>query len=184
MIRLWRLIMLMRPYALLFFLSGLFLSGTAVAYWKSEILPIDKGGNRAVLIYYADTDRGTKSMGPALEELAKSEQIAILKTLTIHDLVKDEAFQKEVFEQLDKITPDALRAAKRSAGNMHNPKMEALHGDFSKAILATPTVAAISEALANHGLKVSRAEFEKLEFYSKGASHRFRCGLWLAIAAR
>jgi hypothetical protein len=76
-----------------------FLSGTAVADWKAEIVPMginNRDGDRSVLIYSADAERGTHSIGLALEGLAKSGHIAILQTLTIHDLVNDETFQKEL----------------------------------------------------------------------------------------
>jgi hypothetical protein len=170
-------------YFCITYLAVVVLSSSAYADWKAEIVPIgiNNKNKRSVLVYYADAYRGTKSIGTALEGLAKSGNISILQTMTVHDLIEDEAFQKETFGQLEKIAPDALRAAKRSAGNMHNPKMKALSGDFAKAVLTTPTVSAISAALATYGFKVLQVESEKLEFHLTEEGHQFRCFLWLFV---
>ncbi len=138
-------------------------------------------GDQYILIYHPDADRGTKTIAEAVEKLAKAGHVAALQTLTVHDLVKDETFQQEIFEQLERNAPQALGAAKQSAGNIHNPKMTALHADFERAVMGTPTVTEFAKALAAQGMKISRPSFEKLELQKKEQGLKFRCALWLSV---
>ncbi len=136
---------------------------------------------RYVLIYHSEPDQGTRSFDQAIENLTQNADLAALQTLVLHQLVGEPRFQTEVFDQLEKIAPETLGAATRSSGNMHNPKMRDLHADFSKAVLTTPTIAAIATSLAEHKMKISRPSFEKLELYSADETRRFNCALWLSI---
>jgi hypothetical protein len=159
------------------------ITGSGLAGWEAtEVVPKETGvkGDRYVLIYHPDTDRGTKSIGKAIDNLSQAGHVYALQTLAIHGLIQDETFQKEVFEQLEKIAPELLAAATRSAGNMHNPKMTALRADFARAVMGTPTVTAFATALAAHGMKISRPSFEKLELHKKDQGHVFSCALWLS----
>ena len=158
-------------------------SSSAMADWGVTALPKMSGldAERYVLIYHADAERGTRSIGEAVGDLAKAGHIVALRTLTLHDLVQDETFQKELFEQLEKIAKEGLDAARRSAGNMHNPKMTALHADFARAVMGTPTVTAFAAALAPHGMKISGPSFEKLELHKENQGHRLWCFLWLSV---
>ena len=158
-------------------------SSSAIAGWDAQVVPKVSGGegDRYVLIYHSDVDRGTKSIGKAADDLAKAGHIAVLQTLTLHDLVQDKTFQKEIFEQIEKIAPEPLGAAKQSAGNMHNTKMTGLHADFAKAVMSTPTVTAFATALSAHGMRISQPSFEKLELRKKDQGHEFRCFLWLSV---
>jgi hypothetical protein len=158
------------------------LLSTAKARWEAEDIAsqFQVDGARYVLCYHADGDRAAESLGKILPALAESGKLSFIHTLTIHDLVKDGTFQKEVFEQLEKIAPETLAAARRSAGNMHNPKMEALRDAFGKAVLQTPTVTALSAVFAAHGMKISKASFEKLELENEHGL-RFRCMLWMIV---
>ena len=161
----------------------MFASGSAIAGWDAKMVPKtpEVAGDRYVLIYHTDADRGTKTIGDAVDKLAKSGHVAALQTLTVHDLVQDETFQMELFEQLEKNAPQALDAARKSAGNIHNPKMTALHADFARAVMGTPTVTELAKALAAHGLKISRPSFEKLELQKTARKPRFACALWLSV---
>jgi len=160
-----------------------FASGSSIAGWDAKVVPKtpEVVGEHYVLIYHPDADRGTKMIGEAVEKLAKAGHVAALQTLTLHDLVQDETFQKEIFEQLDKNAPNTLDAAKHSAGNMHNPKMTALHADFARAVMGTPTVTEFTKALAAQGMKITRPSFEKLELQKKDQDTKFRCFLWLSV---
>ena len=155
----------------------------AIAGWEAKMVPKTSGvdGDRYVLIYQSDGDRGTKSISQAVDSLAKAGHIAALQTLTLHELVQDQTFQKEVFDQLEKIAPESLGAAKKSSGNMHNPKMTALHADFSRAVLNTPTITDFATALAAHGMKISRPSFEKLELRKIDHGFGFSCFLWMSV---
>lgn len=161
----------------------LYASSSAIAKWDAKLIPKTSKaiGDRFVLIYHPDADRGTKTIGDAVDKLAKAGHIAALQTLTVHDLVQDETFQQEVIEQLEKNAPQAFGAAKRSAGNMHNPTMVALHADFERAVMTTPTVTTLAKALASHGMKISRPSFEKLELKKKDQGIKFKCALWLSV---
>ena len=155
----------------------------AIAGWDTKVVPKMTGvdGDRYVMIYETDADRGTKTIATSLDTLSRDGHLSALLTLTIHKLVQDETFQREVFQQMETIAPGTLKAARRSAGNMHNPKMIALHDTFTKAVMATPTVVALNQALGKHHMKVARPSFEKLELHRKGGSETFWCFLWLSV---
>lgn len=158
-------------------------SRLAFAGWETKFVPKLHGvdGDRYVLIYQSDADRGTKSMARSIETLSKAGHLSSLQTLTIHQLVEDATFQRELFEQMERIAPEELKAARLSAGNLHNPKMTALHTGFSQAVMATPTVTALNQALGKHRMKIVRPSFEKLELHKKNQSETFRCFLWLTV---
>ncbi|HQW28593.1 MAG TPA: hypothetical protein PK529_05380 [Verrucomicrobiales bacterium] len=153
------------------------------AGWETEVVPKLAGvdGDRYVMIYQSDADRGTNSLVDSIERLSSAGHLSALSTLTIHQLVEDATFQREVFEQMERIAPEALKAARRSAGNMHNPRMTALHGCFSQAVMATPTVTALNQALGKHRMKIVRPSFEKLELHRKDQTEIFWCFLWLTV---
>lgn len=158
-------------------------SRLASAGWETNVVPkltrVD--GDRYVMIYQPDADRGNKAFARSIETLSSAGHLSSLQTLTIHKLVEDATFQREVFEQMERIAPEKLKAARRSAGNMHNPKMTALHECFSQAVMATPTVTALNQALGKHRMKIVRPSFEKLELHKKGQKETFRCFLWLTV---
>lgn len=158
-------------------------SRLAFAGWESTSVPKLPGvnGDRYVLIYHSDADRGTKSIAASIETLSSAGHLSSLQTLTIHHLVEDATFQREVFEQMERIAPEVLNAARHSAGNMHNPRMTALHTSFSQAVMATQTVTALNQALGKHRMKIVRPSFEKLELHKKNQTETFRCFLWLTV---
>ena len=158
-------------------------SRLAFAGWETNVVPKLTGvdGDRYVMIYQADADRGTKSIAGSIETLSSAGYLSSLQTLTIHQLVEDATFQREVFEQMERIAPEELMAARRSAGNMHTPQMTALHECSSQAVIATQTVTALNQALGKHRMKIVRPSFEKLELHKKDQAETFRCFLWLTV---
>jgi len=97
----------------------------AFAGWETNVVPKIRGvdGDGYVMIYQSDADRGTKSIAGPIETLSSAGHLSSLQTLTVHQLVEDATFQRELFEQMERIAPEELKAARRSAGNMHNPKI-------------------------------------------------------------
>ncbi|WP_395742119.1 hypothetical protein [Prosthecobacter sp.] len=164
-------------------LSALMVGGPlAKADWEiKDASTFSVDGGRYVMIYKPDAGRGAKSMADSLKTLSNAGHLQSLRTLTLHELVSDATFQREVFEQMERIAPDALKAARRSAGNMHNPKMIALHKPFAQAVMATATVAALNEALGKHRMRIVRPSFEKLALYRKDQVETWMCFLWLEV---
>ena len=154
---------------------------SARADWDTRTVQIEKGADSYVMIYRSDSERGTKSISTELDALSRTGKITKLRTLSIHALVDDDTFQKEIFEQLEKIAPAVLNAAKKSKGDMHNPQMKALHPYFSKAIMETPTATKFGQVLAKHGLKISEPSFEKLILLRRDKTEKLKCFLWLSI---
>lgn len=159
-------------------------SRLAFAEWEAKFVPKNTGvdADRYVLIYQPDADRGTKSIAESLVTLSSAGHLTSLQMLTIHKLLEDATFQRELFEQMERIAPEELKAARRSAGNMHNPRMTALYTGFSQAVMATPTVTALNQALGKHRMKIVRPSFEKLELHKKNQVGTFACFLWLTVA--
>ncbi len=158
-------------------------SRLAFAGWETQVVPkltaVD--GDRYVMIYQPDADRGTESIAGSLKTLSSAGHLSSLQMLTIHKLLEDATFQRELFDQMERIAPEELKAARRSAGNMHNPRMTALHTGFSQAVMATPTVTALNQALGKHRMKIGRPSFEKLELHKKDQSETFGYFLWLTV---
>ena len=71
--------------------------------------------------------------------------------------------EKEVQEWLLTNRPKEWRAATASAGNMHNPKIYALHKHVNEALAASPTAKRLAAVLAEHG----RGEIEKVRLGEK-----------------
>lgn len=142
----------------------------------------DDGDEYAVISCLPASDRGVATLELALNKLGKNGIPKKLAHIYAPGLVADLVFQQEVFAELERIAPEELAAAKRSSGNIHNPKMIALHKALPEAIVATPTVKAIEKTLATCGWRISRASHEKL-FFIKGEAGalRFSCFLWLTV---
>ncbi len=81
---------------------------------------------------------------------------------------------------LERDAPRELKEARKSAGNMHNPKMIQLGNPFEKALLATPTIAKLKTSLSVFGLTISHIESEKLELRGTvtDSTHRSSGFLW------
>ncbi|MFZ2278935.1 MAG: hypothetical protein WAW39_14110 [Prosthecobacter sp.] len=72
----------------------------ASAGWETNVVPKLKGvvGDRYVMIYQSDADQDTKSIADSIETLSNAGHLSSLQMLTIHRLVEDATFQREVFE--------------------------------------------------------------------------------------
>lgn len=157
------------------FLLSVLASPSARAGWGiSRVKVPDNNGSRVSLSYYrTDSDRGVKSFPPVVERLAKTGEIKELRSLGVNQLFDDPIFQAEIFSELQKSAPKSLNAAKKSAGNMHNPKMHDLYPHFLQAVLNTPTIKAFNAVLAAHGMKISKPSVEKFELHKRDKEHVF-----------
>lgn len=138
---------------------------------------------RVVFVWIPGPRAEYPTMGAALQDVADDGNLDQLRLLSVSHLLSDDNFQKEIFQQLEVIAPKELKEATESAGNMHNPKMNALRPSFEKAVLATPTVLRFKEDLARHRLEIARASCEKFLFSSSEGTKRFFCFLSLTLAA-
>lgn len=138
---------------------------------------------KVVFVWIPGPEAEYPTMASALQDVADDGKLDLLRLLSVSHLLSDGTFQKEIFQQLEVIAPNELKAAMESAGNMHNPKMHALRPSFEKAVLATPTVLRFKEDLARHQLEIARVSCEKFSFESSGGSKRFFGLLSLTLAA-
>lgn len=154
------------------------------AGWETREGPrVTEGGDGyAVISCLSASDRGVATLELALNKLGKNGIPKKLAHIYAPGLVTDPVFQGEVFAELERIAPKELAAAKRSSGNVHNPKMIALHKTLPEAIAATPTVKALEKTLASRGWRISQASHEKLFFFKEeDGALRFSCILWLTV---
>lgn len=137
---------------------------------------------RVVFVWIPGPAAEYPTMAAALQDVADDGKLDQLRLLSVSHLLSDDNFQKELFQQLETIAPKELKEAMESAGNMHNPKMDALRPGFEKAVFATPTVSQFKEDLARHRLEIARVSCEKFSFASSGNTKRFACFLSLTLA--
>ncbi len=136
------------------------------------------------------TEIGVESVSfdEALKKLSDAGLIQKLSITSAWTLLSEDSFQDEIFAVLERKAPDRLKEALKSSGNMHNPKVEALYGDFVKALLSTPTITKLNASLAPYHFKVSDAvsdldiEEFTLEKVPKDSKRRFHGALRLTIA--
>lgn len=135
------------------------------------------------LVYSARQGEGHDSLEDALQELSDSGRSRELDVITAHWLLQDDAFQQELFAGLEREVPGELAAARKSAGNMHNPKMLQLGKPFKRVLLTTPTITKLNASLAVHGLIISGVGVEKFELRStlNDPRDRFHAFLWLNV---
>jgi len=164
------------------FIAILLLCGvtSALGGWEEKVVPAKDHMREFACIGYSK-DSGHATITEALQSLKQSNNIQLLSHFYLSVFTDNSDFQKEVFAELEKIAPLQLAEAKRSAGNMHNPKMLALHKPFREAVQNTPTIQSINAALEPYGLRVTWASFEKLFFYRDKDPLRFRCALWIGV---
>lgn len=138
------------------------------------------------IIYTAKQDQGYGSFDEALKDLSDSGRVQDLDGIVAYQLLSDEKFQAEIMAGLERDAPKELKEAGKSAGNMHNPKMNQLWKPFQKALLNTPTITKLNASLAAYGLVISGAGVEKFEFRStlKDSNRRFQGLLWLHVTKR
>lgn len=161
-----------------------FAVSSAHAGWEIRRLPGSDGHTttRVVLSRHTQPDRGEPSVEAALKSLSSNE-VSLVDMIGIHDILSDDEFQKDLKEQLVQLAPDAMRAAEHSAGNMHNPKMIALHRHFAAAVLGTKLISSVNTALARHRLEITRVSHEKLSLIDHSGQRRFMCILSLSVGS-
>jgi hypothetical protein len=138
----------------------------------------------AHIAYSANPKEGYASFDEALKQMAAEGRIQKLDAIVAYALLPDETLQSEVFAGLERDAPLELKAARESAGNMHDPGMRQVGKAFSKAVLATPTLTRLNASLAVHGLVIAKAEVEKLELRNTltDPRRRFHGLLWLSVS--
>jgi hypothetical protein len=95
----------------------------AFAGWTSGVNPkhlVSPG--LASIVYSPDQKEGAPTFKEALDALARAGKVQRLEVITLHWLVQEASFQKELMAGLQTSAPNELAEALSSAGNMHNPK--------------------------------------------------------------
>ena len=133
------------------------------------------------LDYSTNRSEGYANFGDAFKQLQRRGAAQRLKTVIIHEFLRETDYQKELFSVLERSAPKALHEALRSSGNMHNPKMDQLYRPFMEAVLLTPRVRKIAAELGTQHLKVTHASGDKFMLFREGGKRRFYCGLVLGI---
>jgi hypothetical protein len=151
--------------------------GLALSLQAGWVVPPDS----TRIVYSAQPGDGYASFDECLTVLADNGRLQKLDGVTAYSLLPNEAFQKELFAVLERDAPRELKEALKSAGNMHNPKLQQLWPLFQKALLATATVTKLNASLAAYGLTISRAEVEKFELRKNEEGVRFSGLLSLSI---
>lgn len=94
------------------------------------------------------------------------------------ELWNDDILQDELAAELSKRVPDAYAAAKSCAGNMHNPKLNAIQSDFCFALRNAPTVKRIADYAVDCGFSPDvQVAVEKFEFLVRPDGRRCFCGI-------
>jgi hypothetical protein len=155
---------------------------TAFAGWVVHLRPSTSSlPESASISYSANVEEGHELINGAIEQLIKEGKLNLLKALHVSWLLDDPVFQAEIFSVLRLNNPTQLEAALQSAGNMHNPKMQAMYEPFANAVLATDTVKKIDKALNSYGLKIEHAPHEKLMLIEADGVKQFDAILWLSV---
>ena len=139
---------------------------------------------RAHIAYSPQQGDGASTFKEALDALARDGHAQRIEGVSLHWLVQDASFQKELMSALRESAPKELAEAFASAGNMHNPKMIQLRHPFEAAVLTTPTINQIGSELAKYGLYVSGVSTEKLSIVRSSVGRKFMCFLELQVSWR
>ena len=148
-------------------------TGVFAGWVVSNRLP-ENANDAFAYIYYDRADGGFATFREALEDWKKKGNARELPYVGLRHDFNNPDFQSEVFDALEKIAPRQFAEAKKSAGNMHNPKMLALRDFFKQAVLATPTVQNINAELLPFGICLANVSSEKLELIRDNDQLRFR----------
>jgi hypothetical protein len=136
--------------------------------------------------YTPKQGEGYESFDEALKDLSDSGRVQELDGISAYELLADGKFQEELFTGLKRDAPKELKEARKSAGNMHNPKMQLLWKPFEKTLPNTTTITKLNASLAVYGLTISGAGVEKFELRSTltDPKRRFHGLLWLYVTKR
>ncbi len=156
---------------------GLFL-GSLQSAWIDRARSEDQ-----VVLEWAPNNSDAESVDSVLAKLTASGRLERLKWADLGPAWKDPKFQATVMAHLETRAPNELRAALASAGNMHNPHIQAIHAPLREAVLSTESVKELSQKLAEHQLLITRVDLEKLELREESGTKRFFGGLVLTITS-
>jgi hypothetical protein len=158
---------------------SLLLFGAIFPSHAGWIVGIDPVG----ISYSVEPGKGYESFEDALKELAAAGRIEKLKGISAWQMLKSDSFQKELAAELERTAPKEWQAAQKSAGNMHNPKMGKLWAPFKNAVLATPTIRELGDALAHYSLEFTEVSCEKFEYRATPGKpeRRFSGSIWIDI---
>lgn len=148
------------------------------AGWIARVLPETDpfSPGRAVIIFSSVRGEGAATFGEAVRELTDNGDVLRLELITLHGFLgHSPQFEQEIVSVLQQAAPVELAEAKRSAGNMHNPKVVALGPSFDRAVLETPTVRALNKKLETFGLRIAKASHEKLMVIGGAEDRRLDC---------
>ncbi len=93
---------------------------------------------------------------------------------------KNSELQKEIHDYLASNYPVLHAEALHSSGNMHNPKIKALHIAFQDAILASSLAQRIDAALESRCERIASTSFEKFDIRHKDGVPIYGAMLWLS----
>ena len=130
-----------------------------------------------------ETDGEFPTFSDALGQLREEGQLDRLEMITIHGQVVEPQFQQELVEALETHASREFAEARDSAGNMHNPKLEALNAVLDEIVLGLPTVQNLNVELGRVGRQISHASHEKLTLFDRDGELLIFFGLWLSVEA-
>lgn len=139
-------------------------------------------GDPSHLEMRADDFEGFDTLQEMLKALPEGIPVTGLRIgYRLHD--HEASMKPEILTYLQIHYPEKLRAALASAGNLHNPRVKALHGSFDEAVLETSYIRGIRQMLGDHGFCVREALTEKFSINTKADPPGFGGLIWLAFEA-
>ena len=158
----------MRYFAVCFAL----LTGMASADdWKWETSVRSDG----VAVIFAGRE-GYGSLNEAVDSIARDTWI---KHVVVPHIYRLDELQADLNAHLAAHYPAAFEAALASAGNLHNPRVIALHDGFAAAVLASGYVKAVNEAFAQRCERIMSVGHEKFFISRRFDPPRFDAMVWL-----
>ena len=147
---------------------------TQISYavnWKWEPRTRDDG---AVVILASR--EGFDSLNEVIESTPKE---SCIKHIGLSVLSQYAQLQSELHSYMAENYPQQLEEALNSAGNMHNPKVIALHQAFREAILKSSYVQSVNEAFSKRCEKISSVSFEKFHIAKSSINPKYEAMVWL-----
>lgn len=93
----------------------------------------------------------------------------------------DRELQRDLMASFKKVAPRKLDAALKSAGNLHNPRINALRPHFEEALLGTSFATRLNQKLGPLGIKLEGVEIEKFYFERAKGEVCFHAFVWLKV---
>lgn len=130
--------------------------------------------------YITISTTGSEDFGAVLRAHL-SKGISLEHIYLARSWTEDRRLQEQLLTTLQVITPRETDEALRSAGNMHNPKVIALHSAVATAFLRTDLVHSLNSELHKHGLEINRVSLEKLTLRRDGNAPTIDACVWLVV---